>query len=90
MSHKKQDTQLLSISSPNIDQFSKSFQRHTQQDICNKTVYYRSDNISDVSLHYLVKYKFFKNCTDQKHSNGRPSVSVKENVNAVDELALSQ
>jgi len=36
-SNKKQDTKLLSISSPNIDRFSKFFHYYTQQEICIKT-----------------------------------------------------
>jgi len=35
---KKQDTKLLSISSPNIDRFSKLFHWYTQQEICNKDI----------------------------------------------------
>jgi len=41
-SRKKQDTQLLSIFSPNIDRFSKFFHWYTQQEICNKDDHYRS------------------------------------------------
>ena len=36
--HKKQDTLQLSISSPNIDQFSQLFHCYTQQEIYNKDV----------------------------------------------------
>jgi len=35
---KNKDTQLLSVSSPNIDRFSKSFHWYTQQEICNKDI----------------------------------------------------
>ena len=38
VSHKKRDTILLSIASPNIDQFSKFFYHQTQQEICNKAI----------------------------------------------------
>jgi len=51
---KKQDTQLLSISSPNIDRLSKFFHWYTQQEICNK------DIITMASLHYFAKYRFTK------------------------------
>jgi len=35
---KNQATILLSTSSPNIGQFSKFFDWHTQQEICNKSI----------------------------------------------------
>jgi len=38
MSHKKQDTTLLSIASPNIDRFSKFFHHQTQKETCNKDI----------------------------------------------------
>jgi len=47
---KKQDSKLLSISSPNIDRFSKFFHCCTRQEICNQTICYRSHHISKTPL----------------------------------------
>ena len=50
---KKQYTQLLSISSPNIDRFSKFFQWYTQQEICNKDIIAVPPHLSGSAPRYL-------------------------------------
>ena len=56
----KSSRKRLSISSPNIDRFSKCFYRHILWNICNKIGYYKYHHTLTASLHYLVKYKSVK------------------------------
>jgi len=86
---KKQDTQLLWISSTYIDRFSKFFYWYTQQEICNKDVitdpatpqWRRYTTLQNISLQKSRRLKAQQRQTKRAHSE--------EITTAVGELVLS-